>query len=331
MRGRAAVVSCLAALVVSGELGACDGQSTSQGLDEPMQVTGGQFVAGPLPGTTAFVDAAGGPVIGDAGPDLPAITQVSGPVLPLPVAASTQAFSGLATDNAVAVGVAFPDLGTGYWVVPVGTTDPNYPGQITFSLRANFNPGDPPGRHTLVFAAIDANGRSGAQYTTSVCIDSALPDDGHACNPAKVPPAAIISLNWDTNFDLDLQVQGPNGEVWSPKAPTGRTPDGGPTPAGIPMIDRDSLGGCVPDGIRQEDLVFPSAPPPGLYRVYVDPFAPCGQIAVHFNARAYALAGTCPACALQPLPFTPSGELLASQATGGASTGLFVGEVQLGQ
>jgi hypothetical protein len=335
-RRRVAGVGALLA-ATAGLATACDGASANKGFEEPLQVTSGQFVTGPIPGTApAALDAGGAPgSANDAGhAAAPAITQVSGPVLALPVGATAQAFSGFATDDAVAVGVAFADMGTGYWVVPVGATDPMYPRQIGFGMRANFNADDPPGRHTLVFAAIDGNGRSGPQLTASVCLSSPIPDNGHACNPAKAPPAAVISLEWDTNFDIDLHVQGPDGSEWSPKTPTGVVPDGGATAAGVPTIDRDSLGGCIPDGMRQEDLIFPNAPPPGFYRVYVDPFAPCGQASVRFNVRAYARAGVCPACGLQPIPFTPvadpSGELLASQVTGGGSTGLFIGQVQLG-
>jgi hypothetical protein len=317
------------AIVAGVAAGGCEGQSADKGFDEPLQVAGGQFVSGPLPGIA--------PVSLDAGADaglettgLPAVTQVAGPVLPLPVGATSQAISGFATNNASSVGVAFEGLGSGYWVVPVGSTDPAYPGQISFSMRANFNPGDPPGRHSLLFAALDVQGRAGTQGAVSVCIDSALPDNGHACNPAKQPPAAIISLQWDTNFDLDLHVIGPGGLDWNPKTPAGVVPDGGTSVSGLPSIDRDSLGGCVADGLRQEDLVFPTPPPSGRYDVYVDPFAPCGQLAAHFDVRAYQLAGTCPGCDLLSADFVPpdpSGEVLASQVTGGSSAGLFVGTV----
>lgn len=108
--------------------------------------------------------------------------------------------------------------------------------------------------------------------------------------------------------------------------------------AGVaPQFDRDSLQSCVPDGIREEDLVFADQPAPGNYDVRVDPFAACGQPAAHFTVNVYLSlpadqcaacrnsqsTSTCAGCQLG-LIYTQSGELLASQVTGGASPGLFV-------
>jgi hypothetical protein len=90
-------------------------------------------------------------------------------------------------------------------------------------------------------------------------------------------------------------------------------------------IDRDSLAGCVPDGLRQEDLVFQNTPPRGTYQVVADPFAACNQAAVRFTFTVYRLSGACPACTLQRV-FTQAGELLSMQATGGASPGLYVAQ-----
>ena len=96
-------------------------------------------------------------------------------------------------------------------------------------------------------------------------------------------------------------------------------------PKGLPVIDRDSLRSCAADGLLQEDLVFQDPLPRGIYRIYVDPYAACGQTAVHFTFTVYQLTGKCPACELRPTPAI-GGELLASQVTGGAGTPLFVHE-----
>jgi hypothetical protein len=311
---------------------ACDGASANPGPVEDVQVSGGQFVPGPLPGLPPS-DGGAPAQSADGGTVIPplTVTRLSVPAFSLPVGATGQSVSGYVTDDATSVGVRLADIGTGYWIVPVGNPDPLYPGQITFSMRMNFAPTIPAGSHVLRVVAIGGN-YAGIQASANLCFQSHIPDNGHTCNPANVPPAAVISLSWDTNFDLDLHVVAPNGEEFDPKTPYGFYPDSGARPAAtLPYIDRDSNASCSADGIRQEDLIFPQAPSPGTYDIYVDPFAPCGQQAVRFTVTVYTLAGTCPACSLQPLAggsFPQSGELLASQATGGATTGLFVGTQQ---
>jgi hypothetical protein len=307
-----------------GVMGAgCSGQGPSVVPTEPLLVTNGQFIAGPMPGAlaSAAMDA------GTPGSRAPlSITQVSVPVLPIAAGEANESLSGEATSDAVAVGVEVANSGTGYWVAPVGATDPNFPGQISFGFNANFNATDGPGTHTLRFVAIDGSGRGGTYYDAPVCIKSIVPDNGHSCNAASAPPAAVISLSWDTNFNLDLDVVTPAEVELTPQSPAGPVPPDagtGKLPVCTPAIDRDSLANCVPDGMREEDLVFQCPPVPGIYHIYVDPFAACGQPAVHFTLTVYTLAGTCPDCGLQAV-YSLSGELLASQVTGGASMGLFV-------
>jgi hypothetical protein len=326
-------------LLAGGEafaVAGCDGASPNPAPDEVLQITSGQFVPGALPGTLVASSLDAG--VGDGAPATTpeagavqplSITQLALPVLPLPVGAAGESISGYASADTASVGVRFADLGTGYWIVPVSVTDPQYPGQITFGMKASFAPGIPAGTHDLRVVAIGASGQAGDQAQGTVCFQSAVPDNGHACNSAIPVPAAVIALTWDTNFDLDLHVIAPDGEDFNPKTPLGFLPDSGARPpATLPAIDRDSLAGCVPDGIRQEDLIFPSAPAPGTYAIYVDPFAACGQAAVRFTVTVYTSVGTCPACSLQsggPARLQQSGEFIASQTTGGASTGLFVG------
>jgi hypothetical protein len=80
---------------------------------------------------------------------------------------------------------------------------------------------------------------------------------------------------------------------------------------------------CVPDALRQEDLVFPEPLTKGNYFIFVDPFAACGQNAVHFTFTLYRSIGKCPDCSLKPA-LKQSGELLASQVTGGTAPPTFV-------
>jgi hypothetical protein len=323
MRGLGAALACAGLGAV-----ACAGQSSSVAPTEPIQIAGGQFIAGALPGTPPeeSLDA--------AAPDPTELSHlaiddaVNRPFGPLVPGAAHQQFFGLVTQDAVAIGVAWADAGTGYWVVPVHGLNPIFPGKADWEIFVDFNPNNPPGQHNLRLVAIDAAGGGGRQVNVPVCIDSAVPDNNHTCFPTHAPPAALISLRWDDNFDLDLHVVIPDGTDISAKPPAGS--DGGAPDSGAPAIDRDSLRGCAPDGFRQEDVVFQSPPTPGIYRIYAKPFAACSQIAVRFTVTVYALAGTCPDCALAST-FTQSGELLSSQVAGDTAPGLFIHEVELPQ
>jgi hypothetical protein len=324
---------------------ACEGQRPSVLPDEPFQVVGGQFFAGALPGTPPWVSLDGGQQDPAELSHRTIITTgetISAPTLPLLPGAAGEAFSGFATTDTAAIGVAVKDMGTGYWVVPAGGPVAMHPG-VQWGFQANFNPDDPPGPHILRFVAIDGSGSAGRQIEATVCIDSTVPDNRQACLPGQVPPAAVISLRWDDNFDLDLHVVTPDGTDINPRHSVVPS-DAGVPPRGSPAtlcssssmtishacIDRDSLANCVPDGLRQEDVILTDSPAPGPYRIYVDPFAPCGQAAVRFTVTVYALAGTCPSCGLVRT-FTQSGELLSFQVTGGAMAGLFIQQIELPQ
>ena len=140
----------------------------------------------------------------------------------------------------------------------------------------------------------------------------------------------MFSLQWDSNFDLDLHVIAPSGVDYNPKIPLGEPLEAGALrslPKDAPFVDRDSLRGCQPDGLRQEDLVFPETLPKGTYHVFVDPYAACGQNAGHFTFTLYESTGTCPACALDAEPHPAAGEVLASGVTGGAGPLFFVQDV----
>ena len=204
-----------------------------------------------------------------------------------------------------------------------------YAFQIFIGLSAGFAPGDAPGFHDLRFVAIGPSGAAGTQVDLPVCIDSRIPDNGHACTPSIAPPAAVFTLQWDSNFDLDLHVITPDGVDFNPKMTLGEPLEAGVTsvPKGHPFIDRDSQRNCVSAGLHQEDLIFPDPLPKGRYDIFADPFSACGQNAVHFTFTIYESSGTCPACDLHAVTAPKSGELLASQVTGGTAPPLFVDEL----
>jgi hypothetical protein len=321
--GAAIACACLGAA-------ACGGQHSSVTPTEPIQIEGGQFMLGALPGLSPWFSVDGATEDPADLTHLAVADAVSRPFGPLLPGATHQQFSGFATQDAVAIDVALADAGAGYWVVPVAGLDPQMTGKVDWGFFADFNSNVPSGRHSLRLVAVDATGAAGRHVEVPICIDSAVPDNGHACIPDTAPPAALISLVWDDNFDLDLHVITPDGIDISAKPPIDSQFATSEADGGVPAIDRDSLRGCVFDGYREEDVVFQRPPSPGLYQIYAKPFASCGQVAVRFTVTVYALTGMCPNCALEST-FTQSGELLAIQATADTTPGLFIHQVELPQ
>jgi len=319
------------ALVAVGLLGAVSaavacsgGQHANVGVTEPIQVPGGQFIPGDLPGEPPAPDGGVTELEGGAVAPL-SIESVDFNNVNVVPGASNKSFGGVVTNDAVAVGVRLADIGSGYWVVPVAGSDSTVPSANDFSFSASFDIDDPPGNRPLRMVAIDANGNGGTQLDTELCIEWRIPDNRHACVPSNPVPAVVFSLQWDTNFDVDLHVVTPDGTDVNPKTNPLAVPiDAGEPPPGDPKIDRDSLGQCVPDGWRQEDLVFPDYPATGPYDIYADPFAACGQSAVRFVLTIYEAGGDGNLHAT----FTQAGELLANDQTGGGSSGLFITEKQ---
>jgi hypothetical protein len=310
--------------------GACDaGPGILTGVDEPMRVSGGQFIQGDLPGSPPPPASATATAAGDGG--LPPLTvkavNYSGSNVIQPGQAA-KSFSGDVTLDAIAVGAKLEGLGTGYWVVPAGAVDQSDTTAYTFSLPANFSASDPPGLRNLLVVAIGPSGQAGVQNATPLCLVSRIPDNNHACIPKNQAPSAVFTLQWDTNFDLDLHVRTPDGIDFNPRQPYGETIEAGTTviPPDLPHFDRDSLANCVPDGLNQEDLIFQNPPSKGTYTIYVDPFDSCGQNIAHFTFTLYRTTGTCPDCT-QAAVSTVSGEVLASQVSGGNLVPLKIAQV----
>ncbi len=232
--------------------------------------------------------------------------------------------TGTAPLNAASIAMRLSDVGSGYWVVPMGPLD-TQTGQLSWSAIADFSSSIVPGWHPLQYVAIDNAGVAGRQQTyDKLCVANRVPDNFNSCIPTAAPPAAVISLSWDANVDLDLQVTTPDGTLIDPQNP--RTPDGFGT------IDRDSNANCVIDGIRYENLVWKSNQGPhGRYGIYANLVSACGKPIAHFNVGVYSAVSAGTDANGKPLQrlqqyYSTSGELLDSQANGGSGIGLFVSE-----
>jgi hypothetical protein len=295
------------------------------GNDEPFRIQNAQFVEGRLLGQP----------IEDAGPN-PAPPSGSGPPsttsprttqLAFFPGQASASFSGDATTNTAAIGLSLDGVGSGYWVIPIGGPDPAT-GRLTWAASADFGRTLPIGRRNLRVVAIDKRGRGGEQAVVSLCIKGLVPDNLQSCSPKREPPQAVISLSWDVNADLDLQVIGPDGRVLEPKRPTTeKLMDGGLAVTAPASFDHDSNANCVIDGFRVENLVWQTERPAGRYQIYANLFDACKQASVRFDVGVFESedgADGGPSRLQQKL--TARGELLDISANGGSQRGLFVTE-----
>jgi hypothetical protein len=316
-----ALLACSALLLAAV---GCD-RSVQIGVGQAFRVRDAQFIGGDLPGEDPKdLPPPAAPDGGD-GADGPRITALETFNLDVLQGQGAKAFRGRTSDSASSVAIALNGISTGYWVMPVGATDPAT-GEYTWEASTDFDTSIEPGRHALRVVAIDDRGRAGTQLELQVCVRGRVADNGSACSPSRTPPRAVISLSWDLNADLDLQVVGPGGLVFDAK----RTPapgDAGADMAELPRLDRDSNAGCVVDGIRTENLIWSDAVPEGKYQLYVNLFDSCKQPAVRFRVAVYTPRerGT-DAGELLAERYARSGEVLDLSVNPTSSRGLFVGE-----
>jgi hypothetical protein len=312
---------------------ACTGPQVSAGggATEPLVVESGQFFSGSLPGSSPIPPSGdGGAAAQPTGTQVVDVNVASRVIRP---GEAGMSITGHATTDAQTVAVRFSGLGSGYWVVPVSGPDPTDNGLLTWSITVDFGSDLPAGLQDLLFAAVDASGASGTQQDLPVCIDTPVPDNLNACDPSRAPPAAVVSLAWDTAVDLDLIVQTPTGAVVGGKNATTASPsaDGGAsTPGpGDGVLDHDSNRNCVIDGIQREDVIWQSSPPTGTYQVWAGLFSACGQSSVRFTVSIWLPEAQADGTKrLVEHPFV-KGELQAQQANAGAGPGLFLGDFVL--
>lgn len=282
----------LASVLAFNLAGCGDSESAQSGLNEPLRVQGAQFFEGSFPEKH------------DSGP---AVTQISIRSTDLLQGNSAKAVAGLAGPGSQSVAIALQGQGHGFWVVPVGAESFESPGSFGWTATLNFSKDVPIGEQFLQVAASGPNGEFGPETTQRLNVKSLLPTG-----------QVVASLSWGTDADLDLHLIGPSGKELSPKHPNSSELDSsGNAVAGNGLLDHDSIAGCVPDGLRTENVVWTDAPEAGTYKVLVHMFSACGKPAASFKFNLYVAGQSV---------LEKAGRLLDIDADGGSGNGLFVTE-----
>lgn len=257
---------------------ACD-DAFDPGLDEPIRVERATFVEGAVPDSTEEGS-------GDGLPRVTSVDLVSAIFYPNQV---RRRISGRTTENATAIGIAIEDESRGAWVLPTLGLDVLAPGERSFEASATIGNLEP-GLYRLVLVAFDAQRRAGPPRNFEICLASELPDNLNGCDRAAKPPAAIVTLTWNSQADVDLVLLGPGGEVLEARRPFGASTEGAipaellrdPT---IPRFDRDSNADCRVDGRRRETVVFPEPPASGTWLIHARLTNACGASSVYASAE----------------------------------------------
>lgn len=319
---RAIAAAAIGATLV---LGCADVQPRQNGADEPFRIRDAQFVRAPLPGKApkqaASTQGTGG-AAASGGPQITALMTFNSVVTQ---GQGGKAFTGRASKSGVAVALALKGVSAGYWVTPLGTIDP-LSGESTWTVSSDFDRDLKPGSYQLLVTAIDEHGVAGQQLALTLCVDGRVPDNKKVCNSELPLPKAVISLSWDTNVDLDLQVAIPGGRLVDSKHPLTELPDGGMLADEVGGLDRDSNAGCIVDGIRTENLAWQNVKPSGLYRIYANLFDACKQPAVRFRVEVYTAITDDNGDEHLKQWVARGGELLELSANGGSARGLLVTE-----
>jgi hypothetical protein len=282
---------------------ACAGEKNPVGISEPIRVRNAAFKEGSLP-------------IGNG----PEVTFVETQSLVLFPGQTGKNLSGRASTNAQSIALRIADLGSGYWVLVLGGPDPSAGAELTFSAQLDVGVGLPPGKHAIELVAFDGAGQPGPVRAIDVCIASDVPDNLAPCDPSIAPPAAVLTLSWDANVDLDLQLLTPEGKLVDGKHPSTVIPGD----AGILKKDLDAAGKLDRDAtcnapIKRESIVWQQPPAPGTYFVYANLFDACGAPNVRFTLEFLQPEGSQLVTRL-----SKQGELLAIDANGGSKTGLYL-------
>lgn len=262
----------LSLALLSPHLLGCEGASAQSGTTGYLRIQGAQYVPGEL--DQSEHDAA--------------------PVVRVPDSRNNTVYRGIpkkTVSGTVGPGSASVLIGlqgdTGHWVLPVASMDVAAPGDFTFSGQIALSQSTPLGPATLLLRAVSQKGEIGPVYKQAWKITEIAVSGG-----------LVISLDWDTEADLDLRVTAPNAagkevEIWSRKTSTVIKPAPGEPAlteadlATVGRLDMDSNSQCLIDGRRQENVYWPTKPAPAnqLYTVRVDAFSLCGEAFAHWRVR----------------------------------------------
>ena len=254
----------------------CEGASSQSGVTAYFRIQEAQYV----PGEIDLADRASAPEVvridSQANKVYPGIMgkSVGGSVGP----GSVSVLIGLVGDR-------------GHWILSVQAADSSSPGDFIFSGKASFSPDIPIGSAELVYRAVNATGDVGPPKTQSLTVQA-----------TAVEGELVISLDWDTEADLDLRVTAPdaNGkevEIWSRKQSTLiEQSQGDPALTSDELnaaldaagrLDFDSNSQCQIDGRRQENIYWVVKPQAtqSLYSIRVDTFSMCGEVLAHWRVR----------------------------------------------
>ena len=219
-----------------------------------------QFYAGELPAPS------GGPAV--VGVDV-------GPTEAAPGDVGKNGYTVRLDRKAYSVAMRLQGRTNGYWIARVDQVETLFDNQVSASLFFDVAPAVSPGKYQIELSGIDVNGNYGVRTTAPVNVVPRIPVDA----------PAVITLHWDTGMDLDLQLKSPDGTLLSSKHPltvASAASDAG-TVDGVGYLQGDSLGSCIDDGYREEDVVFTTNPSPGTYSIYVNPFSLCGKLGATYE------------------------------------------------
>lgn len=250
--------SMLSALAITLGLASC-GVPSPLGLEEPVRVERAMLVTD----------------LATRDPSATAITAFENPSAIVAHRQRGKLVTGRATRDAYAVALRLQNRGTGYWVLPLSTPDPTANDELTFEATLSFAAGVTPGPAVAELRAVAADGTAGPARFFPLCLLGPIPDNLNVCDASIAPPLVVVSLGWDTDADLDLEIELPDGRRLGPKRPSSGASG---------SIDIDAGAGCRRDGARRESFVIQESPILGRYRVYASLFDACGQ------AQAYARA-----------------------------------------